>query len=76
MSAYVRSKLIAERAAWDFVKAEGGALELAVINSAGIFGPVLGPDASSSTQMAKARRVLAWKPRPREDATSRRRRVY
>jgi dihydroflavonol-4-reductase len=51
MSAYVKSKLIAERAAWDFVKTEGGALELAVINPAGIFGPVLGPDASSSTQM-------------------------
>ena len=34
MSAYVKSKLIAERAAWDFVKAEGGALELAVIDPA------------------------------------------
>lgn len=53
MSAYVKSKLIAERAAWDFIKAEGGALEFAVINPAGIFGPVLGPDASSSTQMVK-----------------------
>src|SRR5262249_33931462 len=60
MSAYVKSKLIAERAAWDFVKAEGGALELAVINPAGIFGPVLGPDASSSTQMV--RRLLTGMP--------------
>jgi nucleoside-diphosphate-sugar epimerase len=60
MSAYVKSKLIAERAAWDFVKAEGGALELAVINPAGIFGPVLGPDASSSTQMVK--RLLTGMP--------------
>jgi len=48
MSAYVRSKAIAERAAWDFMAADGGALELSVINPAGIFGPVLGPDFSSS----------------------------
>ncbi|HEV3190220.1 MAG TPA: NAD-dependent epimerase/dehydratase family protein, partial [Polyangiaceae bacterium] len=42
MSAYVKSKAIAERAAWDFMTTEGGALELSVINPAGIFGPVLG----------------------------------
>ena len=51
MSAYVRSKAIAERAAWDFMAAEGGALELAVVNPAGIFGPVLGADFSSSIQI-------------------------
>jgi nucleoside-diphosphate-sugar epimerase len=51
MSAYVRSKAIAERAAWDFMAAEGGALELAVINPAGIFGPVLGADFSSSIEL-------------------------
>ena len=39
MSAYVRSKAIAERAVWDFMAAEGGRLELSVINPAGIFGP-------------------------------------
>ena len=60
MSAYVKSKPIAERAAWDFIKAEGGALELAVINPAGIFGPVLGPDSSSSTLMVK--RLLTGMP--------------
>jgi dihydroflavonol-4-reductase len=53
MSAYVRSKAIAERAAWDFIQAEGGALELAVVNPAGIFGPVLGPDYSSSIELVK-----------------------
>jgi nucleoside-diphosphate-sugar epimerase len=51
MSAYVRSKAIAERAAWDFMAADGGALELSVINPAGIFGPVLGPDFSSSIDL-------------------------
>ena len=51
MSAYVKSKAIAERAAWDFVAAEGGALELSVVNPSGIFGPALGADAASSTEL-------------------------
>src|SRR5262249_4652977 len=51
MSAYVRSKAIAERAAWDFIAAEGGQLELSTINPAGIFGPVLGADSSSSIEL-------------------------
>jgi nucleoside-diphosphate-sugar epimerase len=53
MSAYVRSKAIAERAAWDFMATEGGALELSVVNPAGIFGPVLGADFSSSIELVK-----------------------
>jgi nucleoside-diphosphate-sugar epimerase len=53
MSAYVRSKAIAERAAWDFMATEGGVLELSVVNPAGIFGPVLGPDHSSSIDIVK-----------------------
>jgi nucleoside-diphosphate-sugar epimerase len=51
MSAYVRSKAIAERAAWDFMAKEGGALELSVINPTGIFGPILGRDFSSSIEL-------------------------
>ena len=39
--------------AWDFIAAEGGALELSVVNPAGIFGPVLGPDFSSSIELVK-----------------------
>jgi dihydroflavonol-4-reductase len=53
MSAYVKSKALAERAAWDFLKTEGGALELAVVNPSGIFGPALGPDYSSSLDLIK-----------------------
>jgi dihydroflavonol-4-reductase len=53
MSSYVKSKALAERAAWDFMAAEGGDLELSVINPAGIFGPVLGPDFSSSIELVK-----------------------
>ena len=48
MTAYVKSKTIAERAAWDFIAREGAALELAVVNPVGVFGPVLGPDYSTS----------------------------
>jgi dihydroflavonol-4-reductase len=51
MSAYVRSKAIAERAAWEFVGAEGRNLELTAVNPTGIFGPVLGPDAASSVEL-------------------------
>lgn len=45
---YVKSKTLAERAAWDFIAKEGGALELTVVNPVGVFGPVLGPDYSTS----------------------------
>jgi nucleoside-diphosphate-sugar epimerase len=47
MTAYTKSKTLAEQAAWDFVAREGG-LELSVINPVGVFGPVLGPDYSTS----------------------------
>ncbi len=46
--AYVKSKTLAERAAWDFMAREGGALELSVVNPVGVLGPVLGPDYSTS----------------------------
>ena len=45
---YAKSKTVAERAAWDFIAKEGGALELSVVNPVGVFGPVLGPDYSTS----------------------------
>ncbi len=45
---YTKSKTIAERAAWDFIAKEGGGLELSVVNPVGVFGPVLGPDYSTS----------------------------
>ena len=52
-TAYVRSKTLAERAAWDFVAREGGPLELAVVNPVGVFGPLLGPDYSASIEIVK-----------------------
>jgi nucleoside-diphosphate-sugar epimerase len=51
--AYQKSKTLAERAAWDFIAREGGALELSVVNPGGVFGPVLGPDYSPSIQLVQ-----------------------
>jgi nucleoside-diphosphate-sugar epimerase len=45
---YVKSKTLAERAAWDFMAREGRNLELAVVNPVGVLGPVLGADYSTS----------------------------
>ncbi len=45
---YVKSKTLSERAAWDFIAKDGGGLELSVVNPVGVFGPVLGPDYSTS----------------------------
>lgn len=53
LSAYVKSKTLAERAAWEFVASEGRGLELSVINPVGVFGPVLGPDYSTSIALIK-----------------------
>ena len=48
LTAYVKSKTLAERAAWDFIAREGGKLELSVVNPVAVFGPVLDPDYSAS----------------------------
>jgi len=50
---YVKSKTLAERAAWEFMSKEGGALEMTSVNPVGVFGPVLGPDYSTSILLVK-----------------------
>jgi nucleoside-diphosphate-sugar epimerase len=52
-AAYVKSKALAERAAWDFIANEGGGLELSVVNPVAVFGPVLGPDFSPSVLLLR-----------------------
>jgi dihydroflavonol-4-reductase len=47
---YRRSKTLAERAAWDFMKAEGGSTELTTILPSGVFGPILTKDGLGSVQ--------------------------
>lgn len=47
---YRRSKTLAERAAWDFMNAEGGGTELTTVLPSGVFGPVLSKDGLGSVQ--------------------------
>src|SRR6185437_8043867 len=47
---YVRSKTIAERAAWDRVRAAGAESRLATVNPGAIIGPALSDDRSYSLQ--------------------------
>jgi len=54
---YVQSKTIAERAARDWVAAEGGDLVFCSINPVGVFGPVASDDLSASVEFL--RRLLA-----------------
>jgi nucleoside-diphosphate-sugar epimerase len=54
LRAYLRSKTLAERAAWDFVREDGGGLELATICPTAILGPVLGPERSASIGLIEA----------------------
>ncbi len=48
VTAYVKSKTLAERAAWEFIAREGGLLELSVVNPVAVFGPVFSSDYSTS----------------------------
>jgi dihydroflavonol-4-reductase len=48
LTPYARSKTLAERAAWDFVRERGEAEKLAVVNPGAILGPVLSDNRSSS----------------------------
>ncbi len=50
LTPYVRSKTIAERAAWELVRERGEEDRLAVVNPGAIIGPVLNDDLSYSLQ--------------------------
>lgn len=52
-SAYERAKTLSERAAWAFMEAEGGALELVTVNPGAVLGPVLSGDFSVSIEIVK-----------------------
>jgi dihydroflavonol-4-reductase len=53
VSAYAKSKTIAERAAWELIQAEGGKTSLATVNPALVLGPVLSGDYSESVQVVE-----------------------
>ncbi|WP_164157357.1 SDR family oxidoreductase [Sandarakinorhabdus rubra] len=51
--AYIKSKTLAERAARDWMAANGAPMEYVSINPAAVLGPVLGPDFSTSLEVVK-----------------------
>ena len=51
LTPYTRSKTIAERAAWDYVRERGEVEKLAVVNPGAILGPVLSDDRSYSLEL-------------------------
>jgi dihydroflavonol-4-reductase len=60
LTPYVRSKTIAERAAWDLVRERGEEDRLSVVNPGAIIGPVLNDDLSYSLQSVQ--RLLGGMP--------------
>jgi dihydroflavonol-4-reductase len=50
LTPYTRSKTIAERAAWDYMREQGAADRLVTVQPGAIIGPVLGKDRSYSLQ--------------------------
>jgi dihydroflavonol-4-reductase len=57
LTPYARSKLIAERAAWDYARATDNTQRLSVVNPGAIIGPLLGAHRSYSLQTIE--RLLA-----------------
>ena len=53
LTAYIVSKTLAEQAAWDYVKGEPRAPELAAVNPAIVLGPATDADISSSHEVIK-----------------------
>lgn len=49
--AYGRSKTLAEQAAWDFIAAEGGGLELTTLLPVAVMGPVLSANVTGANQL-------------------------
>ena len=53
VDAYGKSKTLAERAAWDFIAAEGGGLELTTMLPVAVMGPVMGMDVSGANHIVQ-----------------------
>lgn len=50
---YGRSKILAERAAWDFIAKEGRGMELSTILPVAVMGPVMGNDVSGANHIVQ-----------------------
>jgi dihydroflavonol-4-reductase len=53
VGAYEKSKAIAEKAAWDFVKNEYPNMELTTVNPGAVLGPMIGPEQSTSLEVVQ-----------------------
>lgn len=53
VDAYGKSKILAERAAWDFITREGGTTELVTILPVAVMGPVMGHDVSGANHIVQ-----------------------
>jgi nucleoside-diphosphate-sugar epimerase len=53
VDAYGKSKTLAERAAWDFIAAEGGRLELTTTLPVAVMGPVMGNEISGANHIVQ-----------------------
>jgi len=60
VSPYAKSKTLAERAAWEYVRERGAEQKLATVNPGGIIGPVLNDDTSFSIELVS--RMLKGEP--------------
>ncbi|SNT41913.1 Nucleoside-diphosphate-sugar epimerase [Asanoa hainanensis] len=60
LNPYRRSKLLAERAAWDFMATHGGDTELTTVLPAAVFGPLRSPGNAGSVDVIA--RLLAGRP--------------
>ena len=59
--AYRRSKILAERAAWDFMRDQGGEAQFATVLPGAVFGPVLTRDQPGSVAIIQG--LLSGRPR-------------
>ncbi len=62
---YIASKTLAEQAAWDYVRTNEGAPQLAVINPGFVQGPALDPDLSTSLEVLRLMGNGAYPAAPR-----------
>jgi nucleoside-diphosphate-sugar epimerase len=53
VDAYGKSKILAERAAWTFMTAEGGSMELVTILPVAVMGPVMGTEISGANHIVQ-----------------------
>jgi nucleoside-diphosphate-sugar epimerase len=55
VDAYGKSKILAERAAWDFMATEGGSMELVTMLPVAVMGPAMGKEISGANHIIQRR---------------------